>query len=435
MFWAAVITLGTAFGILTVLRAEVPRQRVVPQPQYSSPVQMGEKSDTQADYRSSEFREFRAIAWGAVVEDLDPYTDLGHVRAYPPFFAIAFFPFALLWRCRGAGSALFFLVSYGGGLLAAWCLARWWQRKEETPRFGLFAVTWLILAPFLLAVIVRCESDMLVLVPMAVALLWTARGQRTFGAGVLLGFAASFKVLPGLFGVFLLAQRRWRPLAGMMAGGLVCTVLLPVLIWGPHGALQRHRSWYNHVVAPYHKEGAAGVIGPRVYRSTNQSLTAAVYRFLTPIQAGKGDDLRQVNLARLSPQAAGRIASALRAVIGVGLLIFWIFCLRKDESPALRAALFATVPLGTLLLSEVSIGTHHVVLVVPCAVILARAVGLADGAAQRRRWAVAAALGLCLVGALPTIHLLSPMLFTTLLLLAATGAIALDDCRRRSRAT
>jgi hypothetical protein len=204
-------------------------------------------------------------------------------------------------------------------------------------------------------------------------------------------------------------------------------------IEGPSRAWQMHVSWYERVVAPYHTAGAQSFIG-NPYRSTNQSLTAAVYRFLTPVQAGKSDDTRHVNVVSLSAQTAGRITLALRAPIAFGLLALWLFCRRRDESAAEFAAVFVTVPLGILLLSEISLGTHHVNLIIPCAVILVRAACLRDERAQRLLWAVAAALLVCIIGAQRTVHLLSPFLLTTLLLLYATAALALSDFRIRRAA-
>ncbi len=269
---------------------------------------------------------------------------------------------------------------------------------------------------------------MLVLLPLAAALMLLARSEKQFLAGGLLGFAASFKVYPGLFGVYLICQRRWRALFGMIAVGVLCMVLLPVGVWGVRGAWEKHLSWYQNVITPYHAEGTAGVIG-RPYRSTNQSLTSAVHRFLTPIRAGKGKDMRMVNVARLSPRTAERIALLLRGIIGLGLVVLWAACYRRDEAPAARAALFATVPLGMLLIGDPSLSTHHVVLLVPWAVIIGRAGALHDAACQRRLWIAAAALAICIIGALQTFRPYSPFPVATLTLLVGTIAIVISDHR------
>ena len=436
-FWGLVICYGVLLGADCVVRAEFPKQVNVGRLHYETPTAIDSPQDKQAHYHSSEFRDFRSLAWGTILEGRDQYspTDFANVRAYPPFFAIALFPFALPWRLRGIGSALYFLTGYAGGLLTAWCLARWWQRRQDAARFGLFALIWLMLAPFMGAVLGRCESDMLVVTPLAAALFMLTRGRKEMLGGALLGFAASFKVLPGLFGVYLLCQRRWRAAVGMAAVGVACMALLPAVVWGPRGAWQRHVSWYRHVVAPYHEAGASAVIGLGAYRSTNQSLTAAVYRFLTPIRAGKDTDMRSVNFASLSDSTARMVASAMRAFVALTLVALWIMCGGRHETAAERAILFATVPLGMLLLSEVSLGTHHVTMVLPLSVILVRGVWLGDLRARRVLWAVPLVLLICAVGASKTVHLYSPYVAATVLLFICMLLIALRDRMARRRAT
>lgn len=126
-------------------------------------------------------------------------------------------------------------------------------------------------------------------------------------------------------------------------------------------------------------------------------------------------------------QAAARIAFVLRAVIGLGFVALWLLCRRGEERPAELAAVFATVPLGILLLSEISLTTHHVVPIVPCAVILLRALDARDEAARSRLWAVGAALAVCMIGMSKTVRMLSPLLVATLILLAASVALVLAD--------
>ena len=169
-FWAFAIGVGVLLGAYVVMRAEVPKERFVDELHYRSPVEIDTSDDKQAKYHSSEFHGFARLSWGSIKEGLDQYVDL-HTRGYPPFFAIAFFPFAIFWRIPGVGSALFYLLCYVGGIHAAWCLAAWCRRKGEPTRFGLFALIWLIMLPFTAAILARCETDMLVVWPLAVALM------------------------------------------------------------------------------------------------------------------------------------------------------------------------------------------------------------------------------------------------------------------------
>jgi len=408
-------------GVNAVWRAEFPRRRLVERVRYTSPMIVGTQEDHQAKYRSSEFRGFRRFAWGAVLEGLDPYADLGHVRAYPPFFGIAFLPFAVLWRVPGLGSGLFYVIGFGFALLSAYLCARW---TEERPRFGVFALLFILLAPLAMNVLVRCETDMLVLLPVAAAFSWFVRGRRGFACGLLLGFAASFKVLPGLFGVYLLLRRRWWASLGMAAAGLACTVMLPALVWGPRRAWALHVSWYRHVVAPYATADLLDSVGPPA-RASNQSLTAALFRYLRPIRVRTQGYSGRVNLLRLEPGTVLLAARLMHACVAVGLLGLWALTPVREPAALRRGALYASVCAGILLLSSVSLTTHHVLLLVPLSVVLVSMLAMGDERACRWGWVVAVYAAAMVGIAVPFIKVLTPLLPATACLLAACVALAL----------
>jgi hypothetical protein len=449
VFWIAVAAAFLGLGLNAVIRAELPQEKFVSRLQYTSPTQIAEDKDSQAQWRSSEFRGFRTIAWGEVMEGLDPYKGLKHVRAYPPFFGIAFFPFAVLWTIPFAGSALFFTVSFVFALAAAWCCSAWAhglrnadcgmrnpynsrQSAIRNPqsaiggaRFGVFALVFILLAPLALDVMVRCESDMLVLFPVAAAFYWLMRGEKRFRAGALLGFAAAFKVLPGLFGVYLLFTRQWRALGGMIFAGVVCTVVLPVLLWGPERAWQLHRSWYERVVAPYHSGQTTKFIGDP-YRPSNQSLTAAFNRLLRPLPMEASPGERNINLVSLSPKAVSALVKALQLAVALGLVLLWALCGRGHD-PKSAAILMAAVAPGIMLLSEVSLTSHHVLLILPVAAIIVRMLVLEDTSAARWSWVlVVYLLALLGVGIAP-VKPYTPLLPATIVLLVACTAIAWRD--------
>jgi hypothetical protein len=430
IFWIAVVAAFLGIGVNAVIRAELPQKMFVERLHYISPTEIAEGRDWQAQWRSSEFRGFRTIAWGELMEGLDPYR-IQHVRAYPPFFGIAFFPFAALWTIPFAGSALFFTVSFIFALAAAWCCSAWANEGQPTSApgtahgFGLFALTFILLAPLALDVMARCESDMLVLFPVAAAFYWLARGEKKFRAGALLGFAASFKVLPGLFGVYLLFTRQWRALGGMIFAGVVCSVVMPVLLFGPQRAWMLHRSWYERVVAPYHSGQTTKFIGDP-YRPSNQSLTAAFNRLLRPLpmDASKGE--RNINLLSLSPGAVSALVKALQLAVALGLAVLWALCGRGRDAKS-AAILMAAVAPGIMLLSEVSLTSHHVLLILPIAAILVRMLVLEDAAAARWGWVLIVYLLALLGVAIQPFKPFTPLLPATVALLLACAAIALRD--------
>ena len=432
-FWVAVGAAFVVMGILTIWRAEVPRSKLVAELKYSSPIEIGESRDAQAVWHSSEFRAFRIVSWGAVMEGKDPYRDLGNVRAYPPFFGIAFFPFAVFWKIPGAGSALFFVTSFAFALLSARCCSRC-LAGDGKGRFGLFALAFILLAPLALDVMARCESDMLILLPIAAAFLWIVQGRNAFRAGALLGFAASFKVLPGLFGVYLICTRQWRALLGMICAGIVCMGVLPLLVWGPKRTLGLHQSWYEVVVAPYHGGGAGAIIG-NAYRPSNQSLTAGLNRLLRPLpikergsddaDSGQACD-RNVSILSLPKKVVALLVKSLQLLVGVGLVALWAMAGRGRSAKAAAILMAAAAP-GILLLSEVSLTTHHVLLFLPLAAIIARIVELDDSVAKRWEWVIWVYLLAVLGVAIPFAKSYTPLLPATAAALWACAAIALRD--------
>jgi hypothetical protein len=337
-------------------------------------------------WRGSEFRGFRQISWAVVMGGADPYRGLDRVRAYPPFFGIAFFPFSVVWRVRYLGSLLFFAASFVSFLLAvrlsAGCL------QEGPPRCGVFALLTMGAMPLALGLLAQGESDLLVLLPLAAAFMWVAQGRRPFAAGALLGAAAAFKALPIVFAGYLLVTRQWRALGGMLAGGVACAFLLPALVCGPQRTINLYRSWAGVVVAPYFSRGPAAFID-RPWRDDNQSLSADLHRYLSPVAMPDNSRLghRFINVASLSAGQQRAVLAGLHGFIALGLCLLWL-ARGRSEDPLVRAAVFASVPVGILLLSDVSLIEHHIVLLLPAAVLAAGAVAGDDPRAWRRLWLV-----------------------------------------------
>ena len=211
--------------------------------------------------------------------------------------------------------------------------------------------------------VARCESDMIVVMPVAGAMYLMFARNRQFAAGALLRLAAAVKLTPALFGVYLLCQRRWRALAGMACAGLLCSVVLPVLVWGPEGAYQRHRSWMEKVIIPYARTGPQAFIG-RAYRSANQSPTAALRRYLSFYNAGSSGRQRYVNVAYLRARDVRRVATGVKVVFLLILAGVWLVSSTRKKGME-QVLAFALVPIGMLLLSDVSLTSHTAMFVIP----------------------------------------------------------------------
>ena len=95
----------------------------------------------------------------------------------------------------------------------------------------------------------RGQVNVLILVLIAAGFLALVRDRR-FRGGLWLAVAAGIKVLPGLLLLVPLVRRDWRGLLGMIAGGVLFLGVLPVLVWGPTGAVELTRAFASRVVQP-----------------------------------------------------------------------------------------------------------------------------------------------------------------------------------------
>ena len=135
------------------------------------------------------------------------------------------------------------------------------------------------------------------------------------------------------------------------------------------------------------------------------------------MQAGGRARKFPVNFATVDDETVGVIAKVLRGGIALALLALWVFARR---GPAARdALLFGTAALGMLLLSEVSLTTHHLLLLIPAAALL----GSAFCPELRPRWPAAqwvvwASVGLSWLVGVQLFRALGVILYVTLLLLA-----------------
>jgi hypothetical protein len=348
---------------------------------------------------SSEFREFRDIIQVSVVENKNHYVEIAHLRAYPPFFAIFWAPYGLFPLGQlpeparplagstlsqkiqiGLSAAFVLLLLTALTVWAARCImlaglsrtepkgacpagAREPGSEEGGSGWCASALLGVLSGGLMINAIVRCETDMFVVMLVAGAMYLMFVRERQWSSGALLGIAAAFKLTPGLFGVYLLCRRKWGALGGMVAAGFACSVILPAVVWGPEGAYDRTRSWVEKVIVPYSRQGPETFI-PEAYRRANQSLRAAVTRYLTRYDVGSDRRVRHVNVADLRPQTVQKIAFGLKAIILGLLLAAWILPSPGREGD-LGPVLFALVPTGMLLISDVSVGGHLAILAVP----------------------------------------------------------------------
>jgi alpha-1,2-mannosyltransferase len=266
---------------------------------------------------------------------------------YPPVFAIVTAPLALLPRGI-AGVA--WLVITQVSLLAAMLVAVRWLRP------GRWALTVALLATFtfypLWIDVTQGQANLPLMLLVVVGLAGVARGQPRFAFAF--GLAAALKLTPLLLLVWLLADRRLRAAAWMIAGFAAA---------GAAGALLR----FDDTIVFIRQVLPALAAGTTYY--ANQSTVGFIAR-----------------ISSANPYTQPWIvlpwAGALTAALGVVFVALW-FGRGRGQSPGHRSVAF--LPLLPLLSSVT--WPHHLVILLPV-------VWLAITALDRNGWAPLQSLAL-----------------------------------------
>lgn len=316
----------------------------------------------------------------------DVYSVIGAGYVYPPPAYLVFAPFGAL--PVPAAAILWHLVK--GALLAGVALALWRMLGEAglAAREGALALTALGVARALDSELQLGQCNVMVLAMLAAAG-WAALRGRDHALGVLVAAATLFKVSPGLFAVHVGWTRRWRAVAGGVAGTLVLGVVLPALVFGPGEATRMYRTFLERMILP--SVDGSPMDGDDGY-SPGQSLVPVTQRWLSPVQSvspGRTDDVVAVAVLDLDPETAATVGKALvLALLGVMLAFTWLArgAQRTPRRVLLEVGLVAAV---MLLASPYARKAHFVTLALTFAP--AAAVALEGWAAGgRQRWALVA---------------------------------------------
>lgn len=155
---------------------------------------------------------------------------------WPPFTIFALLPFALLGQVATRLAQAAWTVTSAAALawVVAACGRRWSWRA---PILAIFAVGKPLQANFerlnlgavLLALIVAAAIDL--------------EENRDTRAAIWIGLASAMKMFPALLIPYLAIRRRWHA-AGLAAGIAVAVTVLPMLRYGPAGAVSAVSDWF-----------------------------------------------------------------------------------------------------------------------------------------------------------------------------------------------
>ncbi len=306
------------------------------------------------DVGASTFPGGTTLPWHPVMVDLDVYRTAGRVLLdggnfyalpgplqflYPPFAALLAVPLAVLpvalvqiaWTVAGALMIVAVLHRWGqtGWRLSLWSTAVVFAvlPVSQTLAFGQLGILLVALVALDLAPGPR-----------------VLRGRRRLPEGVLTGVAATLKLTPMIFVLYLLAVRRWRAAATATIAAGALTVLAAIVL--PRESLD----FWSRLA-----HGDTG-LGHSLIYYTNQSVYADFVRAFALAPAGT---------------VLGLLASAVVVVLGVWAAAVW------HRAGEVRFAV-ALCGVASLLASPVS-WLHHFVWVVPLAFSLAELAPRAGG--------------------------------------------------------
>lgn len=210
----------------------------------------------------TDFGVYARAAW-AVRVGLNPYevaSDRGWHYLYPPPFVLLVLPLA----DPPAGADRFGCLPFAASVVvwyalnAALCgVAVHLFALAAVPDARRFSRRWWYarLIPFDVCLaglgytLSRGQVNILVLAMLAAGFLTSMRRQPV-RAGLWLAAAAAVKVIPGLLLLYPVSRRRGRELLAMAVGGVLFLGVVPVLAWGPAGAVGMTVTFAKKVVQP-----------------------------------------------------------------------------------------------------------------------------------------------------------------------------------------
>ncbi len=355
---------------------------------------------------------------------------------YPPLFAV--FPMApLSLLSHNLALGVFYALNVGLLLASLWMLRKMlWpdpQSPPETrlwrrPEVGLLLAV-LVCGRFLDSNMVLGQANVIILFLLTLSLYWLNQ-RKEFIGGLGVALATTFKITPGLFGLyFLWSLRRWAMTGGAL-GLVVFLLIAPALLLGFSKNMEYLNTFYRAVSKSAPKStteqsdestqpGTPLAQGERGEAQTGRnaqsvgwqnrawkkdtpargvgiSLSGTFTKLLSPVvalDAQKDRTDRTVNILNFTPGQAKKIALAL------GLVLLIATALRTyprwTQQPGFNLALsWGLVAQTMLLLSPLTRKAHCVVLLIPAAALIALLQqDQLHGAAKKFAWVGVLVLG------------------------------------------
>lgn len=304
-------------------------------------------------------------------------------KPYQTDGATAFYPLGRLWLNASLASLEYYTgrtLCYVAAVVSLGLTFRMWSElarptvplpaRKQSAAFGW---TVAVILPYLIRDLDECGLQLMLLFFLTAAGYTFAHDRKT-QSGFWLGLAVVYKATPLLFLPLLLWKREWRA-AGSMLAFATALSLLPATYLGWNDTVAAHRFWFDRAGGILEEQQAYPSVpqieAPKVQ---NVSLKALLARYLETYPPGHPlyvDHPLFTQFGNLSPGVAKLAVTAMILVLGAG--IAWRMRRRWNRPLDDRhfAAEWAVACLFAALMSPLC-WRQHLVMVIPCAYLIAR---------------------------------------------------------------
>ncbi|HVU86445.1 MAG TPA: glycosyltransferase family 87 protein [Pirellulales bacterium] len=307
--------------------------------------------------------------------------------------ARAMFDAATAWIPYRLDRAIWFLAMCAG---VAWC-TYFWSRigKEKNENWiGPMAVAVAIAASYIHRDLAECGLQIFLLCLLTAALAALLRNKPS-RAGIWLGLATLYKVMPVLFFPYLLWKRQWKA-AGWMVATACLVSLLPAVRLGWRENLAAHGKWLRTAAARLAIEDPSenGIEEPALWNRSLPLALARLVQYYPPGHSLHVESPGDLRIATLEPRAAKRFVQI--SLLALAALLAWRFRHRADFADG-GAAIAGEWAMVCVLVAELSplCWLHHLILAMPAMLLFAQTA--AAGRAHRWQWATAGVASLLIL--------------------------------------
>ncbi len=327
------------------------------------------------------------------VIDEGPFEDRRQLPFYLPTVSILLAPLAALGP---RGAAVVWAVMQVAALGTVLAILLGWVRRAgrlDVTAEQVMVIVGLLALPVVYEAARFNQLSFLILALVLAGAEAVVRG-RSWRGGALLGLAATIKLLPGVFLIWLVLKRRWTATLAFLLLGIVIVLAPCLAVFGPARTWEYHKQWWQHNIA-----GAAGrgMVAPELREHfidhRNQSITAVAARTLDPQHPYR---------TPWQPLELGAARAGLAARWGLGLIALALIAATRRPLRDLsgrRARLEAALYALAMLLCSPLLRQYYLVWALPALALLAAAAADRNLGSLRRRlgWL---AIALWLVGML-----------------------------------